>query len=113
MTVTVTAPRQEVPERRGIHAAAAAAIVASVVALVAILGTDAGAPWSAENVALIVMPPLVYGALLLVALRTSIAAGRAWSLVSKVLLGTTWVLFVVSLILVPVGLFGEWMDGIG
>lgn len=110
----MTAPAQDDSERRGIHVAAAAGIVASFVALVAILGTDAGAPWSVESMAMILVPPLAYGALLLVAVRTSIAAGRFWSLVSKALLGTTWVLFAVSLILVPIGLFGEWMDaGIG
>lgn len=110
----VTAPAQDASERRGIHVAAAVGIVASLIALVAILGTDAGAPWSAENMAMILVPPLALGALLLVAMRTSIAAGRAWSIVSRALLGTTWVLFAVSLILVPVGLFGAWMDsGIG
>jgi hypothetical protein len=106
----VTASTSESLEHRGLHVSAAAAIVASLVALIAILNTDVGAPWSAENVAIILMPPLVFGALLLLARRTSIAAGRAWSLVSKALLGSTWVLFGVSLIFVPVGLFGEWMD---
>lgn len=110
----MTAPAQDGFEHRGIHVAAAAGIVASSVALVAILGTDAGAPWSTENMAMIIVPPLALGALLLVAMRTSIAAGRAWSIASRALLGTTWLLFAASLILVPVGLFGAWMDsGIG
>jgi hypothetical protein len=110
----VTASTSESLEHRGLHVSAAAAIVAGLIALIAILNTDVGARWSAENMAIILAPPLVFGALLLLARRTSITAGRAWSLVSKALLSITRALFGCSLLFVPVGLFGEWMDsGIG
>lgn len=96
------------------HVGVALVQIAVAVAFICTLFFEASQPLSPKGWAFILLPPLVFGAAWYLGRRVRVSRGTAWTgALSRTGSAVSVVGFVSTALLVPVSLFGAWMDGIG